>query len=185
MLVGSFSYNDISFLSSHWQTYFLIQSHLLHRSRRHRHRFFWHTKHPISPTIIFSSTPKHHISFWSASKFTANIQYVCTMLLHISVTCHPDDGRLSRLQFQFYPIHWFFLSLHWFHRAKNSVVFAFNSFQDARLFRLSFVFVVIFCPYFLLLLFSIVFSSILLLYTITTWPNRSSESIPSIRWLKC
>lgn len=118
------------------------------------------------------------------SEASQNLQHhsICMrnvkMLLHILVTCHPDDGRLSRLQFQFYPIHWVFFIATLISSCNKC--FAFNSFQDVRLFRLSSFLLLSFVRVFF---FFIVF--VYIAYTITTWPNRSSESIPSIRWLKC
>lgn len=66
MLVGTFSYNDISFLSSYWQTYFLIQSHLLRRSRF----FGWHQNIRFYPTIIFSSNTRTIFHSEAHRKFT-------------------------------------------------------------------------------------------------------------------
>lgn len=64
-------------------------------------------------TITISLTTIHHISFAKRWIFPPNLFSVLAVKRGVIARretneCHVDVGRLNLLQFQFYPIHWFF-----------------------------------------------------------------------------
>lgn len=87
------------------------------------------------PTITISLTITCHISFAQRRHIyltVYSIAWIVNWYRTVKMNeLHTDVGRLNLLQFQFYPIHWFFLSFYrdidfWCWRNKCFILFAIN-----------------------------------------------------------